>query len=110
LVLTEKADIPLEKFQSFLSLLFPNTPYVSYAQRMTSGEYHKRESPLFAIDLAKKDARHIMNLGKSVGVQMKGIELADEYFDVVKEEAGEKGDMAGMYGAVRKGAGLDYKK
>ena len=46
---------------------------------MTSGDYHKREEPLFAVDLARKDAGHAMALAKAAGTQIKAAEIADAH-------------------------------
>jgi 3-hydroxyisobutyrate dehydrogenase-like beta-hydroxyacid dehydrogenase len=63
---------------------------------------------LFAVDLARKDARHAMALAEAGGARMKNVELADSYLKVVKEQQGEKGDIAGIYGAKRVEAGLPF--
>lgn len=76
---------------------------------MMSGDYHKREEPLFAVDLARKDARHAMDLAKASGAQMKDVQVADAHLAAVKEHMGEKGDIAGIYGAVRQEAGLPFE-
>lgn len=74
-----------------------------------SGDYYKREEPLFAVDLARKDARHAMDLAKSNGTAMKAAQVADAHLAGVKEAVGAKGDIAGIYGAVRLEAGLKYE-
>ena len=76
---------------------------------MRSGDYYKREEPLFAVDLAMKDARHAQELANKVGVHMKDVEIANEYLKVVKEHMGTRGDIAGMYGAKRVEAGLPFE-
>lgn len=37
---------------------------------MLSGDYYKREEPLFAVDLARKDARHAQSIANKAGVTM----------------------------------------
>jgi 3-hydroxyisobutyrate dehydrogenase-like beta-hydroxyacid dehydrogenase len=76
---------------------------------MMSGDYFKREYPLFAVDLARKDAAHALDLAKSAGTRLKNLEVADEHLVEVKKIAGERGDIASIYGAVRVEAGLKYE-
>lgn len=108
LVVAEKSGLGTGYLIQFLEMLFPG-PYVAYANRMTSGDYHKREEPLFAVDLARKDARHAMALAKESGTRLKDVEVADEHLKMVKEKMGEKGDIASIYGAVREEAGLKFE-
>lgn len=107
-VLAEKTGLGTKHLQTFIENMFPGA-YTAYSQRMLSGDYYKRDPPAFAVDLARKDAGHAMNLAKSVGVKMHNVETGDNHLKVVKETKGEKGDLAGIYGAVRKEAGLDYE-
>jgi len=76
---------------------------------MASGDYYQREHPAFAVDLARKDAGHALDLAKSAGVKMKAVEVADEHLRQVKEERGATGDLAGIYGAVRKESGMSFE-
>lgn len=55
-VLAEKSGLGSDNLHTFIEILFPG-PYSAYSQRMISGDYHKREEPLFAVDLARKDAK-----------------------------------------------------
>ncbi|KAI9054663.1 hypothetical protein LZ554_001815 [Drepanopeziza brunnea f. sp. 'monogermtubi'] len=107
-VLAEKSGLGNENLHQFIETMFPG-PYAAYSTRMLSGDYHKREEPLFAVDLARKDARHAMALAKSAGTRMHGVEVADEHLKQVKDHKGEKGDIAAIYGAVRKEAGLKFE-
>ena len=107
-VLAEKTSLGGDNLHQFIETMFPG-PYTAYSTRMMSGDYHKREEPLFAVDLARKDARHAMALAKSVGARMKDVEVADAHLAEVKKERGEKGDIAGIYGAVRQEAGLKFE-
>jgi 3-hydroxyisobutyrate dehydrogenase-like beta-hydroxyacid dehydrogenase len=75
---------------------------------MFSGDYHQREEPLFAVDLARKDLRHAKNLAETSGMKLPSGEITDKYLQDVKAERGEKGDVAAIYGAVRKEAGLPF--
>jgi 3-hydroxyisobutyrate dehydrogenase-like beta-hydroxyacid dehydrogenase len=76
---------------------------------MLSGDYHKRDEPLFAVDLARKDARHAMSLAKASGTRLKDVEIGDAHLEMVKKHKGEAGDIAGIYGAVRQEAGLKFE-
>ena len=40
---------------------------------------------------------------------MKAVEVADAHLQAVKAEKGTKGDIAGIYGAVRLESGLKYE-
>lgn len=66
--------------------------------------------PLFQVDLALKDARHALSLASSAGAKMKAVELAKGHLQDVKSHRGEKGDLAGIYGAVRVESGLPFSK
>jgi len=107
-VLAEKSGLGNENLHQFIEIMFPS-PYTAYSTRLTSGDYHKREEPLFAVDLARKDARHAMALAKSVGTRLKAVEVADAHLAQVKEHMGVKGDIASIYGAVRKEGGLNFE-
>ena len=107
-VLAEKSGLGTENLHQFIETMFPG-PYTAYSTRMISGDYHKREEPLFAVDLARKDAKHAMALAKTTGARLKDVEVADSHLAVVKEHMGERGDIASIYGAVRKEGGLDFE-
>ncbi|KAK6592248.1 hypothetical protein H4I96_09146 [Botrytis cinerea] len=107
-VLAEKSGLGVENLHQLVETLFPG-PYAAYSGRMLSGDYHKREEPLFAVDLARKDARHAMTLAKNAGTQMKALEVADAHLEGVKNHKGEAGDISAIYGAVRQEAGLKFE-
>ncbi|KAL2023029.1 hypothetical protein VTK56DRAFT_3939 [Thermocarpiscus australiensis] len=107
-VLAEKSGLGTKYVHQFVENLFPG-PYAAYSNRMLSGDYHLREYPLFAVDLARKDAGHALNLAKASGTRLRNLEVADEHLAQVKAHAGELGDIAGIYGAVRKEACLKYE-
>ncbi|PBP24076.1 hypothetical protein BUE80_DR004995 [Diplocarpon rosae] len=107
-VLAEKSGLGNENLHQFIETMFPG-PYAAYSTRMISGDYYKREQPLFAVDLARKDARHAMALAKEAGTQLKDVEVADEHLKMVKEHKGGSEDIAAIYGAVRKEAGLPFE-
>ncbi|KKZ67562.1 hypothetical protein EMCG_06796 [[Emmonsia] crescens] len=108
MVVAEKSGLGVDSLHSLLELMFQG-PYVTYSNRMRSGEYHKREEPLFAVDLARKDAKHAMDVASAVGIRMRGVELADEHLQGVKNHEGEKGDLAAIYGVVREEGGLKFE-
>lgn len=103
----ETTGLGVEPLKEWLGLFAPG-PFAKYADRMYSGDYYLRDEPLFAVDLARKDLRHAANLASGGGQRMRNLEVTDHLLSVVKEEMGEKGDIAGVYGAVRKEAGLEY--
>jgi len=107
-VLAEKSGLGTDNLHQFISTMFPG-PYTAYSTRMTSGDYHKREEPLFAVDLARKDAGHAMALARSSGVRLEAVEVADGHLKEVKDHMGERGDIAAIYGAVRKQGGLKFE-
>ncbi len=107
-VLAEKAGLGTQPVHELVSALFPG-PYAAYSTRMLTGDYHKRAEPLFAVDLARKDARHAKALAQAAGTRMRNVETADEHLASLKEHAGASGDIAGIYGAVRKEAGLKFE-
>ncbi|OAL35074.1 hypothetical protein AYO20_05551 [Fonsecaea nubica] len=107
-VLAEKSGLGVGELHKFIEVMFPG-PYTGYSSRMTTGDYYKREEPLFAVDLARKDARHAMDLAQKSGCRMRQVELGDEYLKTVKATVGEKGDIAGIYGAARLQGGLKFE-
>ncbi|KIW95600.1 uncharacterized protein Z519_04185 [Cladophialophora bantiana CBS 173.52] len=106
-VLAEKSGLGVNELHKFIEVMFPG-PYTAYSTRMRTGDYYTRAEPLFAVDLARKDARHAMNLAKQSGCRMRQVEVGDDYLKTVKETVGEKGDIAGIYGAVRLQGGLKF--
>ena len=106
-VVAEKSGLGVNELHSFIETMFPG-PYTAYSNLLKSGDYWKREEPLFAAKLARKDARHAQAIAQSSGVTMKNVELADGYLKKVVEEKGDRGDIAGIYGAKRMEAGLPF--
>ncbi|KAJ5372878.1 Dehydrogenase multihelical [Penicillium concentricum] len=107
LVAAEASGLGVEPLQEWLGLFAPG-PFANYAERMVGGDYCTREEPLFAVDLARKDLGHAYGIAKEGGLRMKNLEVMDGLLEVVKEEKGAKGDVAAVYGAVRKGAGMEF--
>ncbi|KAK1516155.1 hypothetical protein CPAR01_16474 [Colletotrichum paranaense] len=106
-VAAEKSGLGTGYVKQFVDAMFGGSPYPAYSVRMLEGDYYKREEPLFAVDLARKDAGHAMAIAKAAGTRLPNIENADRHLQIVKEHVGPSGDMAGIYGAVRKEAGLN---
>lgn len=107
-VVAEKSGLGVDNLHQFIETMFPG-PYTAYSNRMKSGDYWKREEPLFQAKLARKDAGHAKSLADACGAKMKGLEVADQHMQMVVDHAGDKGDIAGLYGAVRKESGLKFE-
>lgn len=107
-VLAEKSGLGVDNLHAFIETMFPS-PYTAYSNRLKSGDYWNREEPAFAATLARKDAGHARSLAESCGVKMKGLEVADAHLKMVVDYAGDKGDIAGVYGAVRTEAGMKFE-
>ncbi|KOS37550.1 hypothetical protein ACN38_g11656 [Penicillium nordicum] len=107
LVAAEASGLGVEPLQEWLGLFAPG-PFANYAERMVGGDYCVREEPLFAVDLARKDLGHAYGIAKEGGLRMKNVEVMDGLLETVKEVKGAKGDVAAVYGAVRKGAGMEF--
>lgn len=108
LVAAESTGLGVGPLKQWLDLFAPG-PFANYAARMMSGDYYKREEPLFAVDLARKDLRHASSLAREGGQRMRNVEVTDGFLEDVKTEMGVKGDIAGVYGAARKAAGMEFK-
>ena len=50
-----------------------------------------------------------MDVAKSVGAKIKDVEVADAHLANLQKHVGSKGDIAGIYGAVRMEAGLPFE-
>ncbi|KAL8803708.1 MAG: hypothetical protein Q9182_003040 [Xanthomendoza sp. 2 TL-2023] len=106
--LAEKSGLGNDNLHRFIETMFPG-PYTAYSGRMMSGDYYKREVPLFQVDLARKDAKHALNIAKASETRMKAVEVADEHLEDVQKHMGMQGDIAGIYGAVRQKNGLRFE-
>ncbi|KAM3430823.1 hypothetical protein MY4824_007456 [Beauveria thailandica] len=107
-VLAEKSGLGTQHLHKLVSALLPG-PYAAYSTRMLTGDYYKREEPLWAVDLARKDARHAKALAEAAGTKVQNVETADAHLASLKEHAGPSGDIAGIYGVVRKEADLKFE-
>lgn len=94
-VVAQTSGLGTDELHKFIETMFPG-PFVAYSNRMLSGDYYQRQEPLFAVDLARKDARHAKKVAEDSGTRMRIAELGDEYLASVKNEMGEKGDLAGI--------------
>ncbi|KAK4696868.1 hypothetical protein P7C71_g1113, partial [Lecanoromycetidae sp. Uapishka_2] len=106
--LAEKSGLGNDNMHQFIETMFPG-PYTAYSGRLMGGDYYKRDEPLFGVDLARKDAKHALNLAAAAGTKMKDVEVADAHLAAVQKHMGSKGDIAGIYGAVRQEAGLQFE-
>jgi len=105
--LAEKSGLGTDNLHQFIEAMFPG-PYTAYSNRLKTGGYYKTD-PLFNAHLAHKDAAHAKNLADSCGAKMKGLEVAQAHLQHVIKEKGNKGDIAGIYGAVREESGLPFE-
>ena len=62
------------------------------------------------MDLARKDAKHALDLASTYGARMRAVEVADGHLKDIQDHMGSKGDLPGIYGAVRKESGLNFEK
>ena len=83
-----------DTLHKFITAMIPG-PFVAYSNRMMSGDYLREQ-----VDLARKDAGHVIRLAESVGVDLKIAKIADEHLVKVKEVVGVNGDLS-AYGVPR---------
>ena len=107
-VLAEQSGLGVENLHSFIEVMFPG-PYTSYSNRLKSGDYYTRDYPAFTAKLARKDYRHARSLADAADVKLMGLNAAGQHLQDVIDYAGDKGDIAGVYGAVRMEAGLKFE-
>ena len=107
-VAAEKTGIPPAVMHAWFAAMYPGL-VEKYSARMVEGDYWKREEPLMGVDWARKDARHARELAERSGARLKGVQVADDYMKGVQEVMGSKGDLAGLFGAVRMQAGLEFE-
>jgi len=124
LVFAEKSGLGPDTLNEFIQLMFPNSPYAAYSNRMLAGDYAPvaPQRPGFFVDLARKDAGHAMALAKECGARLEVVELMDKHLKTAKEVGGEnmdiryfdwdveKTDRSSTYGTLRKEAGLKFSK
>ncbi|KAL8949062.1 MAG: hypothetical protein Q9222_004803 [Ikaeria aurantiellina] len=105
----ERSGLGNENLHQFVETMFSG-PYTAYSKRLMEGDYYKREELLFGVDLARKDAKHALDLARASGTKMSAVEVADGHLAGVQKHMGKKGDIAGIYGAVRLESGLEFEK
>ncbi|KAF4975174.1 hypothetical protein FZEAL_8003 [Fusarium zealandicum] len=107
-VVAEKSGLGTEPIHQLVGGLF-GSAYSECSERMVNGDYYKRQEPLFSVDLARKDAKHALSLAEATGARLRNVETADAHLAELKEHFGAKADFVGIYGAVRKEAGLPFE-
>lgn len=107
-VLAEKSGLGTQNLHTWIETMFPG-PYAAYSSRMLAGDYYKRDEPLFHVDLARKDARHAMDLADKAGASVPALKVAEAHLKQVKDHLGDKGDIPSIYGAVRQESGLKFE-
>ncbi|KAI5868604.1 6-phosphogluconate dehydrogenase 2 [Durotheca rogersii] len=105
----DKTGVGPAPFRQLVDLLFGGI-YGLYSERMVAGTYWKMAEPLFSANNARKDAAHMADVARAAGAELRFVAVADEYLrDVADHAGGDKGDIAGIYGAARKRAGLKFE-
>ncbi|KAL8923089.1 MAG: hypothetical protein Q9208_004773 [Pyrenodesmia sp. 3 TL-2023] len=108
LVLAEKSDLGVDNLHKFIQAIFPG-PFALYSQRMISGDYYDREEPVVGIGMARHLADEVLALASASGVKLNAYEAARKHMEMVQAYIGAKGDVSGIYGAVRQESGLPYE-
>ena len=129
LVLAEKSDLGTTNLQKFIEAIFPG-PFTLYSQRMISGDYYKRDEvrvfdtlvlysdhadnhsllqPVVSIDMARHLAAEVLALASASETKLEAYEAGARHMHMVKNHAGAKGDISGIYGAIRQESGLAYE-
>jgi len=95
LVFAEKSGLGQETLNQFIQLMFPNSPFAAYSSKMMAGDYAPTgdKRPGFFVDLARKDARHAMDLAKSCGARLEVVEIMDRHLKTAREVGGENMDI-----------------
>lgn len=106
-VLAEKSGLGTQYTHRFVELLLPGI-YPPYSARMLSGDYWRQPEPLFHVDLARKDVGHALRLAAASGARIPNAETVDAHLAQVQAHT-DRGDVAGIYGAVRQEAGLKFE-
>ena len=94
-VVAEKSGLGTEQLDNFIQLMFPQSPFAGYSQRMISGEYapvHPNR-PGFQVDLARKDCKHAMDIAKKSGARFEVVEIMDRHLKTAKEVGGNNMDI-----------------
>ena len=112
LVFAEKSDLGTKNLNEFIQLMFPHSPFSAYSQRMLAGAYAPvgSDRPGFQIDLARKDAKHALDLAENCGARLEVVEVMDRHLEAAKRIGGDNMDISSTYGTLRKDAGLRFSK
>lgn len=60
--------------------------------------------------MARHLAKEVSELASASGAKLPAYDAAREHMDMVKDYAGAKGDVSGIYGALRLLSGLAFEK
>lgn len=60
------------------------------------------------MSLAIKDSRHARAMAQEQGVQLPGLEIAQQNMEAARDYAGECLDSSSIYGILRQKAGLEF--
>lgn len=95
LVLAEKSGVGTETLDTFIQLMFPNSPFAAYSKRILSGEYApvKPNRPGFQVDLAIKDCRHALKIAEECGARLEVVETMKKHLETAKEIGGDNMDI-----------------
>lgn len=64
--------------------------------------------PGFGVSLSIKDAKHAAAIAKDHGVELPGLQVAEDNMVAAREYGGECLDSSSMYGILRQRAGLAF--
>lgn len=59
--------------------------------------------------MARHLAAQVLSLASDSGTKLKAYEVAEKHMEMVELHVGRKGDISGIYGAVRQESGLPYE-
>lgn len=120
--LGEKCGVGVDAVRQFVDINFVHggasaaatNPFAVYSARMLGGAYFAPGDKAGAVGLGIKDAKHALEMAEEVGVMVRNPATVVYWAEKVVEYDGqggglEEGDIAGMYGAVRKEAGLSFE-
>ncbi|BDD64272.1 hypothetical protein MAP00_009108 [Monascus purpureus] len=81
-----------------------------YSKRLTTGVYAPPldSRPGFGVSLSIKDAKHAAAIAKDHGVELPGLQVAEDNMVAAREYGGECLDSSSMYGILRQRAGLAF--
>ncbi|KAL9037833.1 MAG: hypothetical protein Q9214_005527 [Letrouitia sp. 1 TL-2023] len=115
-VLAEKTGLKTECLQSALATVWGG-PYGIYSDRMSSGDYHRKDVrrplPLVGIDMALHMADGILAMAKESNTELAGYQAGVGHMKAVAEYYAKMGsglgDISGIYGAVRTASGMQFE-